>query len=412
MQLIVDGQCIVRIVIVSDNNKPLILTIGKVIAGAALIGTGLVALGSIITIVGAAASGLAAGLGVIATIAGAVLSPVGLLIAGIAGGAYAFLTMTEAGENLIGFFTGEFQNLLNIVKPIIDGITSAFKMGNFSGAASIAFAAVKIPALSLWAFLKGVWNDGIFYLMSLWDEISFGMMKVWTVIKTGLTWDFLKIGLLHVGKFISDTFLSVVSGIVDMFSWLVKKVAGALYALNIISDKSLIGVNKTVREISKSIHGLKDGNSQYYQQQIDAGNRKIDESEGGRELRALEDSKQESIQKRAQAAQDSNDESQKAIVNAQNELAELLRKQAELADNFKPPEAGIEPKTPIEKALKINPKKIAQESKMDVGSTASFNSHIASMLANNAKNKIEEQQLDVLKQIAENTGDINTGYAD
>jgi len=396
----------------TDNNKPLILTIGKMIAGAALIGTGLVALGSTITIVGIAVSGLAAGLGMIATIAGAVLSPIGLLVAGIAGGGYAFLTMTEAGQRLMDFFTSEFTNLYNIVKPIIDGITSAFKMGDFSGAASIAFAAVKIPALSLWAFLKGIWNDGVFYLMSLWDEISFGMTKVWTIVKSGLTWDFLKIGLLYVGKFISNTFFTVVNGIVDMFGWMVKQVAGALYALRIISDKTLIGVNSTVREISKSIQGLRDGNNQYYQRQIDAGNRKIDESEGGRELKALEQAKNESIQRRAQTAQESNNEAQSAIVNAQNELAELLRKQEELADNFKPPDAGAEPKTPIEKALKINPKKVAQESKMDVGSTASFNSHIASMLANNAKNKIEEQQLDVLKQIAENTNDINTGYAD
>lgn len=206
-----------------DQNQALILTVAKGIAIIGALGAGLIALGSTISLIGVGVGGLAAGLGMLASIVGAVLSPVGLLVAGLAAGSYAFLTMTDAGNSVIDFFKGEFQNLYNIVKSILDGLVTPFRLSDFAGVASIAFAAVKVATLSLWSYLKPLWDTGVYYLSSIWDSIAFSAMEVWTILKTGLSWSFLYKGLLSVLKYVQSAFLTGVGAIADGFAWLINK---------------------------------------------------------------------------------------------------------------------------------------------------------------------------------------------
>jgi len=86
-----------------------------------------------------------------------------------------------------------------------------------------------------------------------------------------------------------------------------------------------------------------------------------------------------------------------------------MRKQAELVASATT--ATSTPQTPIERAVSVHPREATREIKADVGSTASFNARIASMMAANASTRVDEQQLEVLRQIADNTSDLEPGLA-
>lgn len=392
------------------KNQALVLSVAKGVAAFAVLAGGLLAVGTALSVIGAGVAGLGALLGVLATVAGAVLSPVGLLVGALVGGAAAFLTMTDAGRGLVGFFVGEFQSLYAAVAPVIESIVSAFKMGDFAGAAGIAFAGVKVAALGLWSFIKPVFDEGVYYIASLWDGIAFAALKAWTVVKSGLTWDFLVVGLLNAGRWISNTVLTVVRGVVDGFAWMVNKCVGALNSLGIISDNAAERAKRAASSIGESIGDLRDANNQWYDGEINAQHRKVADTAGGRELAALEQAREAKAQERAQALADSRGEADRALAAAQAELADLMKKQAELAAQAAQPAPAEDP-TPVQRAARTDPAKVTRELSSDVGATASFNARVASMLAQNAGRGVEEQQLEVLRQIADNTADLEPGLA-
>jgi hypothetical protein len=396
------------------KNQSLVVTVAKGVAAFGLLAGGLVATGTALSVVGFAVTGLAAGLSVLATVAGVVLSPVGLLVGALAGGAAAFLTMTDAGRALVDFFVGEFQSLYSVVAPVIESIVSAFRMGDLQGAAAIAFAGVKMAALSLWSFLSPYFQEGVYYLASLWDGIAFAALKAWAVIRSGLTWDFLLIGLLETGRWISNSILGIVRGVVDAFGWLVNKCIGALNSLGVISDNAAKRAKQAVSSIGEGIGAMQANNNQWYDREIRSANRAMSQTAGGRELAALEQERERKARERATALVEGRGDADRALADAQAELAALMRKQAELVAEANAPTGPKTPETtetPIARALAVTPQQATREIKADVGSTASFNARIASMMAANAATRVDEQQLEVLRQIADNTADLESGLA-
>lgn len=166
---------------------------------------------------------------------------------------------------------------------------------------------------------------------------------------------------------------------------------------------------QAVSSIPQSIKDFRDANNQFYDDEAASVDRKIASPAGGQELAALRESREAKQQERAQALIEGQGEADKALSTAKAELADLLKQQAEAAANYKAPEAGQTP-TAVQRAVAIKPAEVTKSiaDKVDVGSTASFNSRVAGMLASNAKNKIEQEQLNALQQIAENTKDLDS----
>ena len=389
------------------NNKNLVLTVSGIIVGIVALGAGLVGVGSAITLLGMSVAGLGTALGVVTTVLSAILSPMGLFIAGVAAGSYAFFTMTKSGQDLVNFFINEFSKLFNIVKPIIDSIVKAFKMGDLVLAASIAFTAVKIPALQLWAFIKNVFNEGSNYVLTIWDAMVFGLLKAWVGLKTGLTFDFLKLSALHVAQFVSDKILLMIEGIVNGFKWAIDKILNMAYGVYIggvtlISDQEFLSAKKKVADIGKGISDLRTSSNSFFDSKIEDNNRDIDNSEGMREIKQLDSVRKDNNRQRILSAQQSSDAAQQAIVDAQNELRELMSRSASAVD---------ETNDSVRNATTINP---AKETSKVVGvqATGNFSAAIANMLAANAQNSIEQQQLDVLKEIAFNTSDMMPTFSE
>ena len=134
-------------------------------AGAAILGLG-VAISAGLTAFGLMASAvgaLSAVLGGIATIAtavgaavvGFIVSPIGLTIVAITAAVAAFLVYTEAGQNLINFFTQNFGQIFEVVSQTIGGIVNALNAGQLALAAEIGFRGMQVAILSVLNAITG-----------------------------------------------------------------------------------------------------------------------------------------------------------------------------------------------------------------------------------------------------------------
>ncbi len=148
------------------QNKALVVTALKVTAAIVTGGIALVALGFLISGVGAAAGGLAtvlsgigAAFGVIGTAIAALASPIGLAISAIVGLGTTLLVTTDAGAAALAWLGDRFQSLKDTVFKVIGGISDALAAGDIGLAAKI-----------LWLSLKLAWQNGVAALNRIWLE--------------------------------------------------------------------------------------------------------------------------------------------------------------------------------------------------------------------------------------------------
>lgn len=98
------------------------------------------AMGFLATIVGVAGSAIA----LIGSILAAVVSPIGLVVTGIAVLITAFLTMTDAGQKVVQWFSSNFTKIFSVVSEAMGGIFEAISSGQLGLAAEIGFTGVKL----------------------------------------------------------------------------------------------------------------------------------------------------------------------------------------------------------------------------------------------------------------------------
>lgn len=138
-----------------SENKPLIVTIAKVGIAAMAVGATIIAVGGAFIAAGMAIGGIvsvisafSAVAALVASVIGAILSPVGLLIAALVAGAYAWTRFTESGRSalsgLAGFVTTTFGGMLTTFNDTFGGIIDAIKAGDLVLAGQIAMTGLRL----------------------------------------------------------------------------------------------------------------------------------------------------------------------------------------------------------------------------------------------------------------------------
>ena len=149
------------------ENKSLIVTAAKVGTVLMVAGSAIVAIGATFIGAGMAISGVLSvmslfggAIGVITSLLAVVLSPVGILVAALVAGAYAWARFSESGRaavsGLVGIITGTFGGILTTVKDTMGGIMDAIMAGDLSLAGQIAMVGLKL------VFVQAL--DGIYKL--------------------------------------------------------------------------------------------------------------------------------------------------------------------------------------------------------------------------------------------------------
>ncbi|MDP1660852.1 MAG: hypothetical protein Q8L55_02960, partial [Phycisphaerales bacterium] len=146
------------------ENKDLVVWALKVAAAVAVAGIAIIALGYIISGIGAAL-GLVAGIiggigtafGLIGAAIGAILSPIGLVIAAIVALGGVLVVASGVGGEALTWLGEQFTALREWVSKVVGGIADALAAGDISLAAEI-----------LWLSLKVIWQQGVAALNKAW----------------------------------------------------------------------------------------------------------------------------------------------------------------------------------------------------------------------------------------------------
>lgn len=161
-------------------NRPLIVSLAKVLAIVVAVGSGLVIAGGVLTLLGGAAGGLAAIMGGVGTAISAVagviaflISPIGIAIAAIVAlGTYFATTTTFIGDTAT-WLSEVFGSLTDYVGESFQGIKDALSAGDFALAAKI-----------LWLSVKVAWETGMNSVLGLWTTFRDSILDKWTSLKT------------------------------------------------------------------------------------------------------------------------------------------------------------------------------------------------------------------------------------
>ncbi len=162
---------------ISDNKELIAIT--------ALVGGGLLAAGTALTLFGGAAFGAAAIVGgiviafkALAAVVALVASPLGLVTAAVGGLGYLFVTQTEVGKGMFNDLKAGFVDLAETGKEAWGGMSDAFKKGDLAGAANIAFLGISV----YWRkFVLGItqgWNAFKDFFVDGWTDLSASIGKL------------------------------------------------------------------------------------------------------------------------------------------------------------------------------------------------------------------------------------------
>ena len=193
------------------ENKSLIITAAKVGSVLTVAGSAIVAIGATFVGAGMAISGVLSvmslfggAIGVITSLLAVVLSPVGILVAALVAGAYAWARFSESGRaavsGLSGIITGAFGGIATTVSDTFGGIFDAIKAGDLSLAGQIAITGLKL-----------VFAQGLEAITKLFGE-SIGKMA-----SQVLSGDFAG-AWSTLGTTILDSVANIASGMVSLFS--------------------------------------------------------------------------------------------------------------------------------------------------------------------------------------------------
>lgn len=193
------------------ENKSLIVTAAKVGAVLMVAGASIVAIGSTFIGAGMAISGLLSvmslfggAIGIITSLLAVVLSPVGLIVAALVAGAYAWARFSESGRasvsSLVSIMTAAFGGIATTVHDTFGGIFDAIKAGDLSLAGQIAMIGLKLVFAQGLESITKLFGDGIGKMAS--QVLSGDFAGAWSML----------------GTTILDSVANIAAGMVGLFS--------------------------------------------------------------------------------------------------------------------------------------------------------------------------------------------------
>lgn len=169
-----------------EDHREWVVMAAKVGAVVALVGGALVAFGATVAGLGFIMAGLGAAFTVAASAVGAILSPIGLVIIGVASLGAAIAYQSGAIGTALGWMQTKWQELLNFVMPIIEGIKNAMVQGKWAEAGQIAMLGLQLAFRTGLEPIYGLWTDLQTFLIMGTAKLVANMANVFAGIPTAL----------------------------------------------------------------------------------------------------------------------------------------------------------------------------------------------------------------------------------
>lgn len=171
------------------QHKEMFVAAFKVGAVLVAAGTAIAAFGGAVAIAGQAIIGINAVLGVVVGLLGAAVSPVGLLVAGLSGLSFWFMTSTKWGQEFASSLANWFQDLASIAKDAFGGIADALSAGDLKLAGEVALAGLEVAWVDSIGVMQLKWNQFWRDIKEMASrtviEIAREMELIWNGIKAG-----------------------------------------------------------------------------------------------------------------------------------------------------------------------------------------------------------------------------------
>ena len=231
-QLLVTGSSLTedfyRLFVRRNASEREVVTVGR-LSVVAVAGVAIIALGYIISGIGATlgiVAGVIGGIGTAFSLIGAaiaaILSPVGLAIAAIVALGGVLIVTTGAGGEALAWLGEQFTRLRDWVAKVVGGISDALAAGDIALAAEI-----------LWLSLKVVWQQGVAALNKVWLEAkeffvstAYGMWYG-ALAAVEVVFHALEVAWIETTVFLSKTWTNFTTGFQQVWesasSWVAKR---------------------------------------------------------------------------------------------------------------------------------------------------------------------------------------------
>lgn len=190
------------------ENKSAVSGILAVSAAAAVTGSAVVGLG---TVLGA----LGASLTVLGGVAAALVSPMAIATAAIVGGVYAWTTYTESGKAALASLVNTLRPFVGVAQDTMSGVTDAIVAGDLAGAWNIASTGLKLASAMGMQQLAEIVGGGVGEtILAIGTQIAAGdFVGAWSTSVTamGAVWDALNAGIV-------TSFTAAMNLVIDQFA--------------------------------------------------------------------------------------------------------------------------------------------------------------------------------------------------
>ncbi len=188
---------VTRIAVVTGDwirrNRALVVTAAKIAVGFVAVGSALVALGLVLSLIGGAFGGLAAivtgvgaAIGIVTAALGAILSPIGLVVAAVVGAGAAFLRFSGAGSAALDFLRERFGVLSGVATRTLGGIRDALAAGDIPLAARVLWAGLRLVWLEGTKEIRETLAEGLLIMRLAFVDTLATMSRLWTRFASGL----------------------------------------------------------------------------------------------------------------------------------------------------------------------------------------------------------------------------------
>ena len=304
-----------------EQNKALVVTIFKLVAGVIAAGAGLIVLGTIIVGLGAVLGGIVTVFGAIGTavaivgkILSALLSPIGLVVAAFAALAAYLLYASGLGSAALAGLSESFAALKSDAIGAWRGIADALAAGDIALAAKI-----------LWLSLKMEWKRGIHFLNGLWIQFKDFFVSTVTGAVYGAArilndgWAAIEVGWTETIGFLADAWSVFTNLLTKTWHTAVGFIQKAWVRLKAMFDEDIdvdAEVNRINREVTLS-------NASADQGMLEAVGRRDTERQARREQIEADRAGTEGMLGQMQAADDARRQAQYAqdLADTEGELA-------------------------------------------------------------------------------------------
>lgn len=169
-----------------QNNGELMASIMRIVGIVLAVLAGVVAFGAALAMVGVVISGMMAAVGALGAALAFLLNPITLIVGGLAAAGAAFLHFSGTGGAAIDWLAGKFQSLLDVVRPVLQGIFDALAAGNLALAGEIAWLGLEAAFYAGMARVLPVWHSFTDGLWSAWDQTLNRIRVLWNDIVSSI----------------------------------------------------------------------------------------------------------------------------------------------------------------------------------------------------------------------------------